>query len=140
MKLRISRSQKQGGMIGKHVTFSIDARAELTPEEADDVHKYELGKQVIYSSQRARQHLDKTEANLASGTGMGSIKALASLAMAKLSLNMTIDSLMKGHHIEAKDLDEVLGAEEALHRACENMRAYLNTAATFDGREQVVEF
>ncbi len=139
MKLRISRSQKSGGMMNKHVTFCIDARAELTPEEAADVKKYELGKLVVYNSQRAKEHLGNASANAASG-GAGLVKAFAGLAMAKLSLNITIDSLVKGHHIEAKDMDEMLGAEEALNAACAHMRTYLDTAATFDGREQVIEF
>jgi hypothetical protein len=139
MKLRISRSQKQAGMVGKHVVFCIDARAELTPEEADDVKKYALGKEVIYNSQRSKEHLAKADANIASG-GAGVVKAFAGLAMAKLSLNITIDSLVKGHHIEAKDMLEVIGAEEALKQACANMREYLDTAATFDGGEEVLEF
>jgi hypothetical protein len=126
--------------MSQHVTFCIDARAELTPQEAADVKKYELGKQVIYNSQRSKEHLANLQANAARGTATGALKALGSLAMAKLSLNITIDSLTKGQHIEAKDLDEVLGAEEALRQACENMKAYLAVAETFDGREQVVEF
>lgn len=140
MKLRISRSQKSSGMMSKHVTFCIDARVELTPEESADVKKYELGKQVIYNSQRAKEHLAKGEADLVSPTATGIAKSYFRLAMAKLSLNITIDSLVKGHHIEANDMDEMLGAEAALQRACENMKAYLETAETFDGREQVIEF
>jgi hypothetical protein len=120
-------------MMNKHVTFCIDARTELTPEETADVKKYELGKQVVYNSQRAKEHLNKVE-------GAGLMKGIASLAMAKLSLNITVDSLVKGHHIEAKDMDEMLGAEEALNAACAHMRMYLDTAATFDGGEEVREF
>ena len=140
MKLRISRSQKDGGMMSKTVSFAIDARAELTPEEASNVKKYKLGKQVIYNSQRSKENLDKLQANLASGKGSGVLKSFGNLAMAKLSLNITIDSLVKGQHIEAKDMDEVVDAEDALRSACENMVSTLAAAATFDGREEVIEF
>jgi hypothetical protein len=139
MKLRISRSQKSGGMVNKHVTFCIDARAELTPEEAADVKKYGLGKQVIYNSQRSKEHLSKSEANAERG-GLAFVKAFANIAMAKFSLNITIDSLVKGQHIEATDMNEMVGTENALHEACETMRTFLETAATFDGKEEVFDF
>ena len=48
--------------------------------------------------------------------------------------------MTKGHHIEAHSLEELLDAEEKIQHACENLRIYLAAAATFDGREQVVEF
>jgi hypothetical protein len=139
MKLRISRSQKSSGLVTKHVIFCIDARAELTPEEAANVKKYKLGKEVIYNSQRAKEYLEKAQRNFSTYSG-SFLAGMVNMAMAKLSLNITIDSLVKGHHIEAKDMEEMLGADEALHNACERMRAYLETAATFDGREQVIDF
>ena len=60
--------------------------------------------------------------------------------MMALSLRVTVDGLMGGQHIECKDLDELLGAEAAILDACKNLKAYLETALTFDGREEVVEF
>ena len=68
------------------------------------------------------------------------VKGFVRLAMSKMSLNITIDSLVKGHHIEAKSLDELLGAEEAIKEACENTKGYLRVAATFDGKEEVIEY
>ena len=53
---------------------------------------------------------------------------------------MTIASLVSGHHIECKDMDEMLGAEGALREGCQNLKGYLDTAVTFDGREEVVQF
>ena len=148
MKLRISRSQKSGGVMGQHVVFCIDARAELTPEEAAAVKKYGLGKEVVYNSQRSKEHLDRLNANLEAGTGRegvlkgiaGFVKSVGNLAMAKLALNITIDGLVKGQHIEAKDMDEMISAEAALRAACERTKDYLAVAATFDGGEEVVEF
>ena len=60
--------------------------------------------------------------------------------MMALSLRVTVDCLMTGQHVECKDLDELLGAEAAILDACKNLKAYLETAVTFDGREEVVEF
>ena len=140
MKLKVSRSQKTGGMMSKSVIFCLDARAELTPEEADDVRKYKLGSLVIYNSEASKKHLGNTYAGLDSGGLGGLMKGAVGLAMAKMSLNITIDSLTSGHHIEAKDMDEALGAEEAIRHACESMKAYLTAASTFDGREQVIEY
>ncbi|MEW8052982.1 MAG: hypothetical protein AB2809_21710 [Candidatus Thiodiazotropha sp.] len=140
MKLKLSRSQKTGGMMNKTVVFCLDARTELTPDETNDVKKYRLGNQVIYNSEASKKHLDNTTAGLNSGGLGGIMKGAVGLAMAKMSLNITIDSLVKGHHIEAKDMDEALGAEEAIKHACESMKTYLDAASTFDGREQVIEF
>jgi hypothetical protein len=60
--------------------------------------------------------------------------------MMALSLNVTVDGLISGQHIECKDLDELLGAESAIIEACQNAKGYLDVASTFDGREQVLEF
>jgi len=60
--------------------------------------------------------------------------------MMALSLRITIDGLRNGQHIECKELDELLGAEAAILNACKNLKAYLETVQTFDGREEVVEF
>jgi hypothetical protein len=34
----------------------------------------------------------------------------------------------------------LLGAESAIIESCRNVKTYLDTALTFDGREEVVEF
>lgn len=117
MKLRISRSQKSSGMVHKSVMFALDARVELTPEEQKDVKKYELAKEVIYNSEASRRHLE-TSAAYNDGTAQGLLKSAMHLAMAKMKLNITIGSLVNGHHIEAKSLDELKGAENrmSVHR------------------------
>lgn len=140
MKLMVSRSQKTGGMISSTVIFGLDARVELTPEEAADVRKYKLGKEVIYNSEAAKRHLDGVNAGLSQGGATGFMKGLASAAMAKLSLNITIDDLLNGQHVQAKDMNEMVGAEAAIVEACQTLRTYLNIASTFDGKADVREF
>lgn len=139
MQLVMRRSQKTTGMLSKSVSFILDARADLKPEEAAAIKKYGLSNQTLYASAKAKAH---AEAMLASDptTGGGFLKGLASAAMSRLALVVTIDSLTKGQHIECKDLEELLGAEEAIHNACQVIRSYIDMAQTFDGREVVIDF
>jgi hypothetical protein len=132
MQLVVRRSQKTSGMISKSVSFVLDARVDLSKDESSAVKKYALGSQVLYNSANSKHYLDKAQSS-------GFMGAVASLAMAKLSLNISVDSLTKGHHIECKDMDELLGAEEVIHNACQSIRRYIDLAQTFDGREIVVD-
>jgi hypothetical protein len=59
---------------------------------------------------------------------------------ARLALKITIDSLQRGQHIECKDLNEVMDAEDALKQACLTLKMYLQTAATFDGGAVVIDY
>ncbi len=139
MQLKIKRSQKGGGNMLSSVVFCIDARADLTPEEQKNVKLYKLGGQVIYNSEASKRSLERSAAN-ENGTLVGSFKSLGFAALALMKLNITVNSLQSGQHIECKSLEEVLGAEEALMTACRNLRGYLDTAVTFDGREAVIDF
>ncbi len=146
MQLKVKRSQKTTGIMGKPV-FVLDARAILSGEENNLVKKYNLGKTVVYDSQSRRKHMDAADTNFdaaaySSGTGgliTRGLRGAARAAAAALSLRVTIDSLTNGEHIECKELDELLGAESAMVDACQTVKGYLGAALTFDGREQVVE-
>ena len=140
MQLKLVRSQRESGVISKSVIFCLDARVQLTAEEQASINKYKLGGQVIYNSEASKRHLDAHQGALASGTAGGIAKSFVSLAMAALNLNITINGLQNGQHIECKSLDELLAAEAALMEACTNLRAFLDTAATFDGREVLIDF
>ena len=140
MKLLLGRSQRSTGLMKGKIMFSLDARVDLTAEEAALIKKYGLGKEVIYNSERSKRFIESGQNALAMSGAGALLKSGVNLALAKLSLNITVDSLMKGHHIECKDLDELLAAEEALMEACRNVKVYLDTAVTFDGREVVIDF
>ena len=154
MQLKLKRSQRSGGIMGGKVLFALDARADLSAEEQGLVKKYGLGKLVVYDSEARKKHqgaayghFDNAASAPLIGTGGSAVRSLwsnarglASAAIMALSLRVTVDSLISGQHIECKDLDELLGAEEAIRDACGNLKAYLETALTFDGREEVVEF
>ena len=133
MQLVLTRSQKKAGLVSKSVVFILNAKTRLNNEETFAIKEYGLGSELIYSSERARKHADSIDRK-------GLVGGALSLAMAKLSLNVTVDSLTKGHVIECKSLDEIIGAEEAMREACETLKTYLSVAQSFDGREEVLEF
>ena len=139
MQLKITRSQREGGIISKNVIFCLDARVEFTAQEQHSITRYKLQNQVIYNSEASARHLAKADAQRDGSIG-GSLKSLASVALAAMRLNISIASLQRGQHVECKSLDELLGAEEAIMTACENLRGYLDTAASFDGREILIAF
>lgn len=153
MQLKLSRSQRSGGMLGGKIFFSLTARAELSPDEQALVAKYKLGTIVVYDSEARKKHSEGAyahfgEATAATGydgaaarkTLWSNARGLASMAMAALTLRVTVDSLVEGQFIECKDMGELLGAESAIVEACKNLKAFLDTATTFDGREEVLEF
>jgi hypothetical protein len=148
MQLKIQRSQRTGGLTGATAFFCLDVRAQYAAEEAHNITRYGLGKEVIYNSQAAKRHLDNAGGHLdrsiagdslATKAG-GLARGVVSLAMAKLNLNISIASLGRGHHIECKDLAELLDAEGTIMEACRNTKKFLAAAATFNGSEVVVDF
>jgi len=147
MQLKLQRSQRAGGIVASTILFCLDVRADYAPEERDNIRKYKLGGQVIYNSQAARKHLDtagahldRTQEGTVANRAAGLARGAFSLAVAKMSLNISIDSLGRGHHIECKDLEELLEAEATVREACKNVTRFLDVAATFNGSETVIEY
>ena len=139
MQLKLRRSQRDGGVISRNVIFCLDARVEFTTEEQRHITRYKLHNEVIYNSEASARYLARADAQR-DGSIKGNLKSIASVAMAAMRLNISIASLQKGQHVACKSLDELLGAEDAIMTACQNLRAYLDTAATFDGREVLFDF
>jgi hypothetical protein len=139
MQLKIKRSQRMGGVMSNNTVFCLDARVQFTAEEQQNIARYKLGAQVIYNSDASKRLLEKGKAQQ-DGSALGSLKSLATVALAAMRLNISINSLAQGQHIECKSLDELLAAESALMQACENLKSYLDAAATFDGREVLFDF
>jgi hypothetical protein len=139
MQLKIQRSQRAGGLTGQTVFFALDVRADYSRPEQENINKYKLGKQVIYNSAASKKHLDRADSHNDGSMG-GIAKSFVSIAMAKMNLNITIDGLGSGQHIECKDLSELLEAEETVLLACKNVKQFLDTAATFDGRTVLIDF
>jgi len=158
MQMKLKRSQRSG-LTGKMI-FILDARMEVPAEEYGLIQTYKLGNMVIYDSSKRQRHAEAMKAHLESTKeqdasfrdsagkqlwGIGKTlyrfaRVGVSATMAGLSLRITVYSLMQGVHVECKSMGELLGAEVAIIEAGENLRAYLDNAATFDGREKFLEF
>lgn len=128
MKLLLRRSQKKG-MIG-NITFVLDARSELTPEEQENVKKYKMGKEILYYKEKV--DTSSADPNTWSGIARG-------LAARALNIKITVDDVVNGKAIECKDILEMRAAEEQLKEACQLFKQMLESAARFEG-EQVIEF
>ncbi len=126
MKLLIRRNQKSG-MISSKVTFTLDARAELTADEAARVKKYRMGDTVIYESAGA----EKMAAVGAVWTGAIGY-ALRRVAKA---MQVKVDDVVNGKHFECKDIVEMLAVEEQVKEACQMFKRMLESATHFEGEE-----
>jgi hypothetical protein len=148
MYLKIRRSQR-ATMLGGKAIFILDARVDLSAQDLNLVNKYGLASQVIYDSKERKAHTENaydhfTHQQVLSAIVPGralwkGVRGLWSSARMLLALRVTVKSLVAGQRIECKDLPELLGAEKAIREACDNLRGYLDVAATFDGREELVE-
>lgn len=125
MKLLLRRNQKSG-MLSSKITFMLDVRAELTPEEKDSVKKYKMGDTMLY------QKMEMTD------RGSGLLGLASRLAFKMINLTVSVDDLVNGKHIECKDIVEMRAVEEQIKEASQNFKAILETAAHFGG-EVVIE-
>lgn len=134
--LKIKRAQKST-MMGTAV-FSLDFKAEISEEERKLIDKYKLGRSVVYSSEAFQKNL--ANAGAISQGQVGFLKGVTSIANVLLfNLKITINELVDGRHLEMKDLDEMLSAEEQVVQACNNLKGHLSAAKSFDGREVTIE-
>lgn len=159
MQLMLRRSQRDSGIVSQKVLFCLDARVEFTPPETSDLKRYKMAGMVIYNSEateRAAAGSAQAMANArAQGVGFGSVDDFLSSASSKLGhglkaaalgafamtrLTITISSLSRGQHIECKSMDELIGAENAIMIACQNLKQYLDVAKTFDGTQVVISY
>lgn len=138
MQLKLRRSQRAAAILLPRV-YILDARAELTPDEKTLVVTHSLGKIPIYDSEARKKRVLAAQ-QLSGGGLLGTLGSIASSALAAMSLRITIDSLVAGHHIECKTMDELFAAEVAIREGCETLRTFLDLAVTFDGREETMEF
>lgn len=147
MQLKIQRSQRPGGVLANKVIFCLDIRAQYSERESANISRYRLGGETVYSSRKQQQHFANMQAHTQrigqgdakeSAAGLG--RGLVSLALAKMSLEITVASLARGQHIECKDLSELSEAEEAVRGACRNLKNYLEVANSFNGSVILVDF
>jgi hypothetical protein len=156
IQIKLKRSQRTN-MFGT-LFFVLDVRMAVNSEDLSLIRKYQLQKTIVYDSksrqryeEAARVHLESAREQPALAAApeahfMGVAKtfyrltrATVSATSAALALRITIMSLLKGIHIECKSMNELLEGESAIVTAARNLKIYLETAATFDGREEILE-
>ncbi len=139
MQLKIKRSQREAGLISKTAVFIIDARVVFTANEERNVQRYKLWNEHIYSSESAKKSWINAELSK-DGSTSGGLKTLTHSILAAFKLNVTVRSIHSGQHIECKNLDELIFAEECIKTACKTLREYLDVASTFNGSEVLYEY
>ena len=124
MKLLLRRDQK-AGILGK-IAFTLDVRADLSPDEIANIRKYKLGDVMVY------------ESHIMLDRGRGLLGVASRFAWKAVTLNISVDDLAKGKQITAKDIIEMLAIEENVKEAATTFAAVLHAAAHFGG-EEIVE-
>jgi hypothetical protein len=152
--LKLKRSQKTGAMGG--IIYMLDARIDASQETLNLISRHSLGGRLIYESEARQKHTANAQGHLANTKGgpsllapaseqaMGAAKTIFKLGLAavsavraSLALRITVNSLLSGVHVECKDMEELLEAEAAIREAKENLEGFIETAKTFDGREEI---
>lgn len=152
--LKLKRSQKTGTMGG--IIYMLDARIDASQETLSLIAKHNLGSRLIYESEARQKHATAAQEHLAATRGGPSVfapaseqakgasgtiwklgRAAVSAVRASLALRITVNSLLSGVHVECKSMEELLEAEAAIREAKENLEGFLETAQTFDGREEI---
>lgn len=144
--LKLRRSQR-ASFFGRPI-FVLDARADVSPEVMQLIRRYNLGGLVVYDSKARRTNAQAAYANFSQAGAehtltrslLANARGIANSAKMIFTLRITVAGLLKGRHIECRDLGELLSAEVAIVDACKNMRNYIDTALSFDGSEDVHEF
>lgn len=147
------------------MTFLLDARLDLTAEEQELFERYRLAGVVVYDSDARVQHAYSAaeryeaaadaaqavpifpafeEMHIALGNAAASFwhlgAGLSHSFVSALSLQVTLESLASGIHLESASLEETLSVERAITASVQYLADYFHLALTFDGREELSEF
>lgn len=121
----LRRDQKSAMMGMGSVTFSLEVRARLTPEEQTNITRYKLGKTLLYTK---AEMVDR---------GSGLLGLASRLAFKAMNISVTVDDLSGGKRIECKDILEMLAVEDQLREAAQTFKQVLEAAAHFGGEEVI---
>ena len=134
--------------------FMLDARLDLSAEEAHLFAKYNLHSFVIYDSDAYTQHADAAYEHFDNATKVplwepsftelatslwNNVAGIAHGVMTAMSLRITFGDLIAGSHVECEDLGQILLAEKNIAQAAEYLADHLAVALTFDGSEELRE-
>lgn len=131
MKLVLARDQNK--TIFGTARFILKTAAELTPQESENIRKYNMGRLILYSDLKAQE------------PGFWSFivsvfrKIRRLITRSTKGLVISINDLVIGRQIECKDILEIVSIEGHMKEACETFKIVLEMAANFGGVE-VIEF
>jgi Domain of unknown function (DUF4189) len=157
IEVLIGRSQRRNWL--NRVVFVVDARMGVSLEQLRLIKKYRLGWTLVFDSasrerqnELARAHLQMASEKWtqticlwrAEKRGVLSrlyylVRAFISFLLGFLFIRVTVATLLRGAHIESRSLDTILAAKNAMEKAAIDLKAYLEVAECFDGREDLFE-
>jgi hypothetical protein len=114
MRLQIIRNQAKGMLGG--VKFELQARVQLTREEAELISKYRADREVLL----------KKEIKIP-------------LTGRALILDITIGSLTAGQTFKCNDIAEILEYEKNVRESCEAFKHYIEVMENFGG-EEIIDY
>jgi len=117
MKLLLRRDQRSG-LMGK-VTFSLEVRADISPEERESIRRYKLGDTELYASHEMTDR------------GSGLLGLASRLAWKATTIRVTVNDLANGKRVEAKDIVEMLAIEDQIREAATTFKQALDAASHF---------
>lgn len=127
VQLKVRRSQNNRIVGG--VGFSVHFIAELSPEARNAVRHYRLGNAVLFQKDLNL----KLTANL-----IVAIWRVFKLWFTRRRWRVTVNDLVQGRTLTAKDVIEMLDIESDMRKAAETFAKVLRAAAWFGG-EEIVE-
>ena len=110
MQLHITRDQSKGFMGG--VKFELEAKVDLTQEEADLVKRYKADKAAL-------------------------MQKVVSVFGREISFDLKVGDLVKGQSFRCADISDILATEENVKEACETFKDYLEVMRGFGGQETI---
>ena len=123
LKLRRSQSQSFGT-----VAFSVHVIAELAPAARRAVEHYKLGTTILYQKD--------LELKFTLNFVLALLRYVI-LLLTRKRWQITINDLVKGRTVSAKNVVELLRIEADIRQAAETFAKVLRLAATFGGEELV---
>lgn len=125
LKIRRTQSKSVGGSVG----FSIHVVAELSPAALDAVKRYRLGDAILYQKQLALQ---------ITFNFVFMLWRLFILWLTRKKWRVTVNDLVQGRTLTAKNVIDMLEIEADLRKAADTFANVLRAAAWFGG-EEIIE-
>ena len=146
------------------VVFGVVANLAMTHQQLIDVRKYWLGRAIAFDSLRRQRQNDLVRMHLQLATTTTPqpkhksalsqllailqwiflfvfylLRALISFFFGFLFIRVTVAKLVRGTIIESNDFVLILQAKQAIEETAKYLKEYLDTANTFDGRDEVYD-